>query len=93
MVRMAQTMHLSCTDTTTISKWIEMRFHMTHAYRSSIRCGQNDLQAYGTFGANHSCRTRFSKEQNQANHMCAQEVHTYARMKKYQKQCYYIPYT
>jgi hypothetical protein len=39
------------------------------------------------------CHTRFSKEQNQANHMCAQEVHTYARMKKYQKQCYYITYT
>jgi hypothetical protein len=33
------------------------------------------------------CHTRFSKEQNQANHMCAQEVQTYVRMKKYQKQC------
>jgi hypothetical protein len=30
-----------------------------------------------------SCHTRFSKEQNQANHMCAQKVHTYVRMKKY----------
>jgi hypothetical protein len=39
------------------------------------------------------CHTRFSKKQNQANHMCAQEVHRYARMKKYQKQCYYITYT
>jgi hypothetical protein len=29
-----------------------------------------------------TCHTRFSKEQNQANHMCAQEVHTYARIKK-----------
>jgi hypothetical protein len=29
--------------------------------------------------------TQFSKEQNQANHMCAQEVHTYVKMKKYQK--------
>jgi hypothetical protein len=38
------------------------------------------------------CHTRFSKEQNRANHMCAQEVHTYARMKKYQKKCYYITY-
>jgi hypothetical protein len=28
------------------------------------------------------CHTRFSKEQNQANHMCAQEVHTYVRIKK-----------
>jgi hypothetical protein len=30
MVRLAQTMHLSCTDTKTISKWTETRFHMTH---------------------------------------------------------------
>jgi hypothetical protein len=28
------------------------------------------------------------KELNQVSHMCAQEVHTYVRMKKYQKQCY-----
>jgi hypothetical protein len=34
------------------------------------------------------CHTRFSKEQNQANHMCAQEVHTYVRMKKYQNNVY-----
>jgi hypothetical protein len=39
---------------------------------------------------NWKCHTRFSKEQNQANHMCAQEVHTYVRIKKYKKQCYYI---
>jgi hypothetical protein len=39
------------------------------------------------------CHTWFSKEQNQANHICAQEVHTYVRMKKYHKQCYYITYT
>jgi hypothetical protein len=39
------------------------------------------------------CHTWFSNEQNQANHICAQEVHTYIRMKKYQKQCYYITYT
>jgi hypothetical protein len=30
MVRLAQTMHLSCTHTDTASKWIEMRFDMTH---------------------------------------------------------------
>jgi hypothetical protein len=30
MVRLAQTMHLSCTDTNTLSKWTETRFHMTH---------------------------------------------------------------
>jgi hypothetical protein len=44
-------------------------------------------------GAIAGCHTRFSNEQNQVNHMCAQEVHTYVRMKKYQKQCYYIRYT
>jgi hypothetical protein len=30
MVCLAQTMHLSCTETNTISKRIEMRFYMTH---------------------------------------------------------------
>jgi hypothetical protein len=31
----------------------------------------------------------FLEEQNQTNYMCVQEVHTYIRIKKYQKQCYY----
>ena len=30
MVHLAQTVHLSCTDTNTISKENEVRFHMTH---------------------------------------------------------------
>jgi hypothetical protein len=30
MVRLAQTAHLSCTNTNTTSKWTEKRFHMTH---------------------------------------------------------------
>jgi hypothetical protein len=30
MVRLVQTVHLSCTDTNTISKWIETRFDMSH---------------------------------------------------------------
>jgi hypothetical protein len=30
VVRLAQTVHLSYTDTNTVSKWTEMRFHMTH---------------------------------------------------------------
>jgi hypothetical protein len=29
-VCLAQTVHLSCTDTNTISKWTKPRFHMTH---------------------------------------------------------------
>jgi hypothetical protein len=30
MVCLAQTMHASCTDTNTVSKWTKTRFHMTH---------------------------------------------------------------
>ena len=30
IVRLAQTMHLPCADTNTVSKWTETRFHMTH---------------------------------------------------------------
>ena len=30
MVHLAQILHLSCTDTNTVSKWTETRFHMTH---------------------------------------------------------------
>ena len=30
MVRLVQTMHLSCTDANTTSEWKEERFHMTH---------------------------------------------------------------
>jgi hypothetical protein len=30
MVRLVQTVHLCCTDTNTISKEKEVRFHMTH---------------------------------------------------------------
>jgi hypothetical protein len=30
MVRLAQIVHLSCTDTNTIFKWKEVRFHMIH---------------------------------------------------------------
>jgi hypothetical protein len=30
VVCLAQTVHLSCTNANTVSKWIKMRFHMTH---------------------------------------------------------------
>jgi hypothetical protein len=52
MVRLAQTIHLSCTDTNTVFKWIEMRFHMTHVTKVSFGCVQNDFRAHGTFSAN-----------------------------------------
>jgi hypothetical protein len=37
MVRLAQTMQLSCTDTNTVSKWTETRFHMTHVTKEFNR--------------------------------------------------------
>jgi hypothetical protein len=30
MVRLVQTVYLSCTNTNTISKWTKTRFYMTH---------------------------------------------------------------
>ena len=44
MVCLAQTVHLSCTDTSTVSKQKEVRFHITQSPRSSIGCIQNDFQ-------------------------------------------------
>jgi hypothetical protein len=49
MVHSEQTI---CTDTNTVPKRTEMRFHMTHSPRSSIRCVQHDFRADGTFGTN-----------------------------------------
>jgi hypothetical protein len=37
MVCLAQTVHLSCTNTNTLSKWIETRFHMTHVTKEFHR--------------------------------------------------------
>jgi hypothetical protein len=37
MVRLAQPVHLSCTDTNTVSKWTETRFHMTHITKEFYR--------------------------------------------------------
>jgi hypothetical protein len=54
MVRSVQTVHLYCTNTNTVSKRIEMRFHLTHSSRTSIGCVQHDFRAYGTFGTNHA---------------------------------------
>jgi hypothetical protein len=52
MVCLAQTMHLSCIDTNTISKWTKMRFGLTTSPRSSIGCIQNDFWDSSMFGAN-----------------------------------------
>ena len=52
MVCLAQTMHLSCTDANTVSKWKQVRFCMTHVTKEFHRCVQNDFRTYGTFNAN-----------------------------------------
>jgi hypothetical protein len=54
MVHSAQTVHLYCTDTNTISKRTETRFHLTHSSRTLIWCVQDDFRAYGTSGTNHA---------------------------------------
>jgi hypothetical protein len=54
MLRLAQTVHLYCTDTNTVSKWTETRFHMSHPSRTSIGCIQDDFRAHGTFDTNHA---------------------------------------
>jgi hypothetical protein len=53
MVRLVQTVHLSCTDTNTVSKQIETRFTMTHITLDLHRVRPNAFRAYGTFSANH----------------------------------------
>jgi hypothetical protein len=52
IVRLAQTVHLYCTDTNTVSKWTETRFHMTHSPGSSIGCVQDDFRSDCTFDTN-----------------------------------------
>ena len=52
MVRLAQTIHLSCTDTNIVSKQKEVRFHMTHVTKELHWVHENDFRAYVTFDAN-----------------------------------------
>jgi hypothetical protein len=52
-------MHLYCTDTNTVSKWTETRFHMTHTPTSSIGWVEHDFRADGTFNTN---RTPFLRQ-------------------------------
>jgi hypothetical protein len=51
-VRFAQTMHLSCTDTSTLSKQTKWDSTWLMSPKSSIGCVQNDFWAYGMFGTN-----------------------------------------
>jgi hypothetical protein len=43
LVCLAQTMHLSCTETRTIAKWTESSIHLSPSPRSTFRCIQNDF--------------------------------------------------
>jgi hypothetical protein len=43
MVRLAQTVQLSCTDTNTVSKRTELRFHKTTSPSSSIGYIKNEF--------------------------------------------------
>jgi hypothetical protein len=52
MVCLAQTVHLSCTDTTLSSNRPKQDFTWPTSYRSTIWCIQNDFWAYGMFGTN-----------------------------------------
>ena len=52
MVRLAQTVHLSCAQINTISKQTKTSFHLSHIPQSTIGYAQNDFHARGSFGAN-----------------------------------------
>jgi hypothetical protein len=52
VVRSAQTVHLSCTETNTISKQTETSFHLTYITCVYHQVCPNHFHARGTFGAN-----------------------------------------
>jgi hypothetical protein len=54
VVHFTQIMDLSCVEIRSISKQVEMSLPLDPSPRSTIRYVQNDLWAYGTFGANHT---------------------------------------
>jgi len=52
MVRSMQTVQLSFLKISTISKQTKPSFHLSPFTRSTIKCVQNGLLAYGALGAN-----------------------------------------
>jgi hypothetical protein len=54
MIHLAQTVHLSCTDTYSVSKWTKQVSTWPKSPRSSILFDQNDFRAYGMLGANNA---------------------------------------
>jgi hypothetical protein len=53
MIRLVQTVHLSCTATNTISKRTESRFHMTHVICEFHRVGPKLFLSLWSIGTNH----------------------------------------
>ena len=58
MVRLLQNVHLSCTDTYTVSKRKEVRFHMTHVTYEFHWVRPNDFLVYGTFDLDRAANLR-----------------------------------
>jgi hypothetical protein len=54
IVCLAQTVHLSCTDTNTVMEQTKRDSTWATSPRSSIVFVQNDFQAFGMFGATHA---------------------------------------
>jgi hypothetical protein len=70
MARLAQTMHISCIDTNTVSKLTKTRFHRTHVAELFHRVCPNDFWAYGTFVANRAhilCQISTISKQNETS--------------------------
>jgi hypothetical protein len=54
MVRLVQTVHLSCVNISIISNELTQASTWASSLRSSIGCVQNDFWAYGMFSTNHA---------------------------------------
>jgi hypothetical protein len=54
MVHLVQTVHLSCTETNTVSKCTEMSIHLSLVTQEYLTVHLNNFWAYGMYGANHA---------------------------------------
>jgi hypothetical protein len=70
----AQTMHLSCTDTNTVSKWTERRFHMTYL-ASRLALSPNGTKWASTWARNIGVPSGASKTIFEPTVRLAQSVH------------------
>jgi hypothetical protein len=61
MSYLAQTVHLSCTKTNTISKWTETSFHLSLVTQEYHSVHPKQFLDYGMFGANRAPTTHRNK--------------------------------